>query len=95
MVKPLKFAETIQARSAQRGPLRRFVGQRLARWLTRHRHPFNLAIHIIGIPMAVTGLVLLFFSALVLGRGLFYCRLFVAVHRPPSRRQRCGRMGGH
>jgi hypothetical protein len=61
MVKPLTFAETIEARSAKRGPFRRFAGHRLALWLARHRHPLNLAIHLIGIPMAVTGVVLLFF----------------------------------
>ena len=44
-----------------RGPLRRFVRKALRNWLERHRHPFNFAIHLIGIPMAVTGVPLLFF----------------------------------
>jgi hypothetical protein len=32
----------------------------LANWLERHRHPFNFAIHLFGIPIAVAGVVLLF-----------------------------------
>jgi len=32
----------------------------LANWRERHRHPFNFAIHLLGIPIAVTGFVLLF-----------------------------------
>jgi hypothetical protein len=39
-----------------RRPLRRILGN----WLKRHRHPFNFWIHLIGIPMAVAGVVLLF-----------------------------------
>jgi uncharacterized membrane protein YGL010W len=29
-------------------------------WRLRHQHPFNFFIHLIGIPLAVAGLVLLF-----------------------------------
>jgi hypothetical protein len=39
----------------RRRPLRRI----LRNWLERHRHPLNFWIHLIGIPMAVAGLVLL------------------------------------
>ena len=46
----------------------------LRNWLQRHRNPFNFWIHLIGIPLAVTGVVLLFFldwywgvGAIVLG----------------------------
>ena len=38
----------------QRRPLRRA----LAHWRERHRHPFNFAIHLLGIPLAVLGVVL-------------------------------------
>ncbi len=38
------------------GPLRRMLRQ----WRERHRHPFNFAIHLLGIPLAVAGVVLLF-----------------------------------
>jgi hypothetical protein len=31
----------------------------LRNWLQRHRHPFNFWIHMLGIPLAVAGLVLL------------------------------------
>jgi len=58
MVKPLTLAESLAARHARRGPVLRFVNKRLQGWLVRHRHPFNFGIHLIGIPMAVTGLVL-------------------------------------
>ena len=54
----------------ERRPLRRA----LRNWRERHQHPFNFAIHLIGIPLAVAGVVLLFFvpwywgvSAFVLG----------------------------
>jgi hypothetical protein len=40
----------------RRRPLRRI----LKNWLERHRHPFNFWIHMIGIPLAVIGVVLLF-----------------------------------
>lgn len=43
-----------------RGPLRRFVRRRLEGWMLRHQLPFNFWIHMIGIPMAVGGVVLLF-----------------------------------
>ncbi len=57
----------------RRRPLRRI----LTNWLERHRHPFNFWIHLLGIPLAVVGIVLFFFvawywalAALVLGYGL-------------------------
>ncbi|MCI0381191.1 MAG: DUF962 domain-containing protein [Gemmataceae bacterium] len=40
----------------QRRPLRRA----LKNWLERHRHPFNFWIHLAGIPLALTGVVLFF-----------------------------------
>jgi uncharacterized membrane protein YGL010W len=58
VIKPLTFAETLAAREARRGPVLRFINKRLQGWLIRHRHPFNFAIHLIGIPMALTGVVL-------------------------------------
>jgi hypothetical protein len=39
----------------RRRPLRRILGN----WLERHRHPFNFWIHLLGIPLAVAGVVLL------------------------------------
>lgn len=39
----------------QRRPLRRA----LYNWLERHQHPFNRGIHLLGIPLAVSGGVLL------------------------------------
>ena len=47
--------------SAAVDPLRRRPLRRILRnWLQRHRHPFNFWIHLVGIPMAVAGVVLLF-----------------------------------
>ncbi len=43
-----------------RRPILAWLRQRLNSWLLRHQHPFNFAIHLAGIPIAVAGLVLLF-----------------------------------
>src|SRR5262249_46316285 len=40
-------------------PVLRFLGKRLRGWKVRHQHPFNFAIHLVGIPLAVAGVVLL------------------------------------
>ncbi len=37
----------------------------LDNWLQRHRHPFNYWIHLVGIPMALAGFVMLCFGWLV------------------------------
>lgn len=42
------------------GPLRRFLRKRLKGWMLRHQLPSNFWIHMVGIPMAVTGIVCLF-----------------------------------
>lgn len=42
-------------------PLRRFLKKALRNWLERHQEPFNFWIHMIGIPMAVAGVVSFFF----------------------------------
>jgi hypothetical protein len=39
-----------------RRPLRRMY----YKWRLRHQHPFNFGIHLLGIPLAVAGVVLLF-----------------------------------
>jgi uncharacterized membrane protein YGL010W len=40
----------------QRRPLR----TALRNWLERHQHPFNRGIHLLGIPLAIAGIVLVF-----------------------------------
>jgi hypothetical protein len=40
----------------RRRPLRRALGN----WLERHQHPFNRGIHLLGIPLALLGVVLFF-----------------------------------
>src|SRR5260370_37054729 len=59
----------------RRRPLRRIIKN----WLERHRDPFNFWIHMIGIPLAVAGVILFFFvdwywaaGAFVLGYVLQY-----------------------
>lgn len=41
----------------QRKPIRRA----LRNWLDRHQHPFNFAIHLVGIPLAFAGLAMFFY----------------------------------
>jgi hypothetical protein len=40
-------------------PRRRLLRRALRNWRERHRHPCNFAIHLVGIPVAVAGLILL------------------------------------
>jgi hypothetical protein len=53
--------------AARRRPLRRILGN----WRQRHQHPFNFAIHLIGIPTVLVGLGFLAFGYWFLGAGLF------------------------
>ena len=65
--------------SLQNRPVLRWLARRPRAWRDRHRHPFNFAVHLVAIPLAVAGVVLLFFlpwywgvGALVLGYLLQY-----------------------
>jgi hypothetical protein len=58
------LASSTPAPAGWRRPVLRFVKKRLREWKLRHQLPFNFAIHMIGIPMAMTGLVLLFVPGL-------------------------------
>lgn len=40
----------------------RFIRKRLHEWLLRHQLPFNFYIHLVGIPVALLGVVLLFYA---------------------------------
>jgi uncharacterized membrane protein YGL010W len=60
-----------QTAPAPRRPVLRFVRKRLRSWLDRHQHPFNLSIHLIGIPLTVVGVVLLFLVEWYWGVGAF------------------------
>jgi uncharacterized protein involved in cysteine biosynthesis len=44
----------------RRYPVLRFLRQRLAGWMLRHQLPVNFWLHLVGIPLAVAGVVLLF-----------------------------------
>jgi hypothetical protein len=54
-----------------RRPLRAFVKRRLQGWRLRHQLPFNFYIHLIGIPLAVAGVLLLFVLPWYWGVGAF------------------------
>ena len=48
----------------------RFARKARANWIERHQHPFNYAVHLLGIPLALAGLVCLLFLPWYLGVGL-------------------------
>jgi hypothetical protein len=52
-----------------RRPLLNFLRRRLQGWRLRHQLRFNFAIHLIGIPLAVSGIFLLFFLPWYWGTG--------------------------
>ena len=54
-----------------RRPILRFLRKVLRNWRARHRHPFNFAVHLVGIPTAVAGVVVLFWREWYWGLGLF------------------------
>jgi hypothetical protein len=49
----------------------RFARKRLRRWLDRHQLPFNFWLHMVGIPMAFTGVGLWFYAEWLWGTVLF------------------------
>jgi hypothetical protein len=53
----------------RRRPVLRFLSRRWKGWRLRHQLPFNFAIHMLGIPLAVAGVVLLFFQPWYWGVG--------------------------
>lgn len=60
-------------------PILKFISRRYREWRIRHQHPFNFAIHLVGIPLVLAGMVLLLrwywywgSGAIVLGYVLQY-----------------------
>jgi hypothetical protein len=51
----------VSPQAARRRPVLAFLRRAVGNWRERHRHPFNFYIHLLGIPCAVAGLLLLFF----------------------------------
>ena len=49
----------------------------LRNWRLRHRHPFNFGIHLIGIPLAVAGVVLMCLQEWAWGIGAFVLGYFL------------------
>jgi len=68
---------TTQPPHLRRFPVLRFLKRRLDGWLLRHQLPFNFWIHLIGIPLAVTGVVLWFFLPWYWGVGAFVLGYFL------------------
>jgi hypothetical protein len=64
-------ASTTVSTSSRRWPILRFLRRRLQGWRLRHQLPFNFYIHLIGIPLAVAGVVLLFFQPWYWGVAAF------------------------
>ena len=56
-----------------------FLRKALRNWRERHQHPFNFAIHLLGIPLAVIGLFLLFFLPWYWGAVAFILGLYPLV----------------
>lgn len=59
MTEPAPPPQTAPAPQRRR-PVLRFLRKRWQNWRARHQLPFNFAIHLIGIPLALAGLVFLF-----------------------------------
>ena len=79
MTAPADSPHAVGPNHARRRPILRLLGKALSNWRVRHQHPFNFAIHLLGIPLAVAGLFLLFvlpwywgLGAVVLGYLLQY-----------------------
>src|SRR5262249_60090879 len=77
MAAPHDASHDVAPCPSRRYPVLNFLRKALRNWRERHQHPFNFAIHLLGIPLAVSGLVLLFFppwywgvAALVAGYAL-------------------------
>jgi hypothetical protein len=63
--------------SKSRRPLLRFLSTKLDGWLVRHQNPFNFAIHMVGIPLAVAGIPLLFLAPWYWGVGALLLGYFL------------------
>jgi hypothetical protein len=50
-----------------------FASRARRNWLARHQHPFSFWIHMVGIPLAVAGIVLLFLTDWYWGVGAIVC----------------------
>jgi hypothetical protein len=69
----------VSAQTQPKRPVLAFLRRAARNWRERHRLPFNFAIHLVGIPLALSGIVLLFIlpwywgvAALLLGYLLQY-----------------------
>lgn len=51
---------------------KKFFRRRIHNWMLRHQLPFNFAIHMVGIPVAVAGIPLLFLTPWYWGVGAIF-----------------------
>jgi hypothetical protein len=56
MTTPLHSPDTSDSSRRWNFPVLRWLGRRLSTWKLRHQHPVNFALHLVGIPLAVLGL---------------------------------------
>jgi hypothetical protein len=59
MIEPQNTAAVPVPVPRRNRPVLRFLGKRLRSWRERHQLPFNFGIHLVGIPVAVAGALLL------------------------------------
>ena len=57
--------------------LLRFAGRARANWLERHQHPVSYALHLVGIPLTLVGIGLLFLTDWYWGVGCFVFGYFL------------------
>jgi Protein of unknown function (DUF962) len=59
----------VMARPRRRWPILSLLGKILRNWTERHQLPLNRWLHLLGIPLAVAGVVLLFYLPWYCGAG--------------------------
>ena len=57
--------------------LLQFAGRSRANWLERHQHPVSFGLHLVGIPLAMIGLLLLFVTDWYWGVGAIVVGYFL------------------
>ncbi len=66
----LQETPTLIEKPRRRRPVLTFLRKVYRRWRERHQNHFNFAVHLVGIPLAVAGVVLLFCLPWYWGVGL-------------------------
>jgi Protein of unknown function (DUF962) len=69
MAETQESVPALMVRPRRRRPVLNFLGKVLGNWGERHQLPFNRWMHLFGIPLAVAGVVLLFYLPWYWGVG--------------------------